>query len=127
MELHNTNLDTVSCRAKGRIKLPTRTIVEKAAILPTNQTRLAPAPQSASCHTQVGPERTRVRSRTVKRERADEARGKGIQNFDREQVGIVLRGYNRRKSSCCHAADHRIRSPQASHPFFVNSVLLDRA
>src|SRR5438552_16182079 len=77
MELHNTNLDTVSCRAKGSIKLPTRTIVEKAAILPTNQTRLAPAPQSASCHTQVGPERTRVRSRTVKRERADEARGKG--------------------------------------------------
>ena len=53
--------------------------------------------------------------------------GRGIQNSDGEQVGIVLRGYNRRKSSCCHAADHRIRSPQASHPFFVNSVLLDRA
>src|SRR6266513_3047490 len=36
------------------------------------------APQSASCRTQVGPERTRVRSSTVKRERACEARGKGI-------------------------------------------------
>src|SRR3954454_8642555 len=37
------------------------------------------APQSASCRTQVGPERTRVRSSTVKRERACEARGKGIE------------------------------------------------
>src|SRR5450759_853925 len=36
------------------------------------------APQSASCRTQVGPERTRVRSSTVKRDRAWEARGKGI-------------------------------------------------
>src|SRR5215475_12144959 len=36
------------------------------------------APQSASWRTQVGPERTRVRSRTVKRERACEARGNGI-------------------------------------------------
>src|SRR5660398_136545 len=33
-------------------------------------------PQSASCRTQVGPERTRVRSSTVKRDRACEARGK---------------------------------------------------
>src|SRR6266404_434885 len=37
------------------------------------------APQSASCRTQVGPARTRVRSSTVKRDRACEARGKGIQ------------------------------------------------
>src|SRR6476659_4763821 len=37
------------------------------------------APQSASCRTQVGPARTRVRSSTVKRERACEARGKAIQ------------------------------------------------
>src|SRR5207249_11475711 len=36
------------------------------------------APQSASWRTQVGPERTRVKSSTVKRERAWEARGKGI-------------------------------------------------
>src|SRR6516164_105109 len=36
------------------------------------------APQSASWRTQVGPERTRVRSRTVKRSRALDARGKGI-------------------------------------------------
>src|SRR5262249_5957695 len=36
------------------------------------------APQSASWRTPVGPARTRVRSRTVKRERAVEARGKGI-------------------------------------------------
>src|SRR5882762_4331450 len=36
------------------------------------------APQSASCRTQVGPERTRVRSSTVKRDRADEACGEGI-------------------------------------------------
>src|SRR6266403_4587237 len=37
------------------------------------------APQSANCRTQVGPARTRVRSSTVKRDRACEARGKGIQ------------------------------------------------
>src|ERR1022692_2762829 len=36
------------------------------------------APQSASWRTQVGPERTRVRSSTVKRERAWEALGNGI-------------------------------------------------
>ena len=36
------------------------------------------APQSASCRTQVGPERTRVRSRTVKRASACEALGMGI-------------------------------------------------
>src|SRR3984885_5165672 len=36
------------------------------------------APQSASCRTQVGPARTRVRSSTVKRARACEARGKDI-------------------------------------------------
>src|SRR5262249_59983585 len=36
------------------------------------------APQSASWGTQVGPDRTRVRSRTVKRERAEEALGNGI-------------------------------------------------
>src|ERR1700730_15304432 len=36
------------------------------------------APQSASWRTQVGPERTRVKSSTVKRARAFEARGKGI-------------------------------------------------
>src|SRR5712672_1323657 len=39
------------------------------------------APQSASCRTQVGPERTRVRSSTVKRDRAWEACGKGIQRL----------------------------------------------
>src|SRR5712675_798665 len=37
------------------------------------------APQSASCRTQVGPARTRVRSSTLKRDRACEARGKAIQ------------------------------------------------
>src|SRR5271154_5635956 len=36
------------------------------------------APQSASWRTQVGPDRTRVRSSTVKRARAFEARGNGI-------------------------------------------------
>ena len=36
------------------------------------------APQSASWRTQVGPERTRVRSRTVKRSSAREALGNGI-------------------------------------------------
>src|SRR5271165_3070030 len=36
------------------------------------------APQSASWRTQVGPERTRVRSSTVKRLSASEARGNGI-------------------------------------------------
>src|SRR5581483_4365206 len=36
------------------------------------------APQSASWRTHVGPARTRVRSRTVKRERALEALGKDI-------------------------------------------------
>jgi putative intracellular protease/amidase len=36
------------------------------------------APQSASWRTQVGPDRTRVKSSTVKRVRAFEARGKGI-------------------------------------------------
>src|ERR1700738_4065334 len=41
------------------------------------------APQSANCRTAVGPERTRVRSSTVKRERAVEARGKGIKGFQR--------------------------------------------
>src|SRR5262245_53847567 len=36
------------------------------------------APQSASCRTQVGPARTRVRSSTVKRDRACEACGMDI-------------------------------------------------
>src|SRR5690348_84029 len=36
------------------------------------------APQSASWRTQVGPERTRVRSSTVNRARALDARGNGI-------------------------------------------------
>jgi hypothetical protein len=36
------------------------------------------APQSASWRTQVGPDRTRVKSSTVKRVSAFEARGKGI-------------------------------------------------
>ena len=36
------------------------------------------APQSASWRTQVGPDRTRVRSSTVKRASAFEARGNGI-------------------------------------------------
>jgi hypothetical protein len=36
------------------------------------------APQSASWRTQVGPDRTRVKSSTVKRASAFEARGKGI-------------------------------------------------
>ena len=39
------------------------------------------APQSASCRTQVGPERTRVRSRTVKRERAWEALGNDMRRL----------------------------------------------
>src|SRR5690242_7987976 len=39
------------------------------------------APQSASWRTQVGPERTRVRSRTVKRERAWEALGDDIEKL----------------------------------------------
>jgi tetratricopeptide (TPR) repeat protein len=84
------------------------------------------APQSASCRTQVGPERTRVRSSTVKRDRACEARGKGIpENSDRDQAGIVWRGHHRRKSASCHAPDRRIRSLQASHPFFANFELPD--
>src|SRR5579871_219493 len=39
------------------------------------------APQSASWRTQVGPERTRVRSSTVNRERAFDARGNGIRQL----------------------------------------------
>src|SRR5262245_55738714 len=39
------------------------------------------APQSASWRTQVGPERTRVSSSTVKRDRAWEARGEGIESL----------------------------------------------
>src|ERR1700733_10418637 len=61
------------------------------------------APQSASWRTQVGPDRTRVRSSTVKRARALEARGKGIagvsgtnskqgQNFA-DLTGVVYRLY----------------------------------
>src|SRR5581483_10426580 len=42
------------------------------------------APQSASCRTAVGPARTRVRSRTVKRERACEARGADTDNVSDE-------------------------------------------
>src|SRR5471030_2496479 len=45
------------------------------------------APQSASWRTQVGPERTRVRSSTVKRDSADEARGKGIQGTPEGKAG----------------------------------------
>jgi len=41
-------------------------------------------PQAAA--TQVGPERTRVRSSTVKRDRADEARWKGIQEVSSSRI-----------------------------------------
>src|SRR5882672_629540 len=43
------------------------------------------APQSASWRTQVGPERTRVRSRTVKRSSALEALG--CEDFGRDNLG----------------------------------------
>src|SRR5207302_10889585 len=59
------------CRAPPSCSLPASS--SSASILTTL------APQSASCRTQVGPERTRVRSSTVKRDRACEARGKGIE------------------------------------------------
>jgi hypothetical protein len=54
-------------------------VIRQASILMTL------APQSASWRTQVGPERTRVRSSTVKRERACEARGNGIWNSGVDQ------------------------------------------
>ena len=50
------------------------------------------APQSANCRTQVGPERTRVRSSTVKRARAWLARGKGIEDVSRWQILRCLLG-----------------------------------
>ncbi len=46
------------------------------------------APQSASWRTQVGPERTRVRSSTVKRVRALEARGE--RHFQAFPKSLVL-------------------------------------
>src|SRR5215470_11707347 len=48
------------------------------------------APQSPSWRTQVGPERTRVRSRTVKRERAWEALGNGIRWLRSRYFGSEL-------------------------------------
>src|SRR5580693_7262600 len=49
------------------------------------------APQSASWRTQVGPDRTRVRSSTVKRARAFEARGKGIAGVSAAGLaGVIL-------------------------------------
>src|SRR5262245_13734484 len=56
------------------------------------------APQSASWRTQVGPERTRVRSRTVKRASACEALGNGIlQLTEPEMAGSDIH----RSSLCC--------------------------
>src|SRR3984957_7012494 len=49
------------------------------------------APQSASWRTQVGPDRTRVRSSTVKRERAFEALGVGM--ADVSHAGFAACGY----------------------------------
>src|ERR1043165_9939761 len=49
------------------------------------------APQSASWRTQVGPDRTRVRSRTVKRERAVEALGLGISDASHATDFLVER------------------------------------
>ena len=43
----------------------------------------------SACRTQVGPERTRVRSSTVKRERACEARGKVIREVSKH---VLLEG-----------------------------------
>src|SRR6476646_10045720 len=71
------------CRAPPSCSLPASS--SSASTLTTL------APQSANCRTQVGPERTRVRSSTVKRDRAVEARGKGIfvKLRQREEVGLV--------------------------------------
>ena len=53
------------------------------------------APQSASWRTQVGPDRTRVRSSTVKRARAFEARGKGIAGVSAAGLaGVILPAAN---------------------------------
>src|SRR6516225_3755579 len=49
------------------------------------------APQSASWRTQVGPARTRVRSRTVKRDRACEARGMDIRANSMDAWGVLDR------------------------------------
>src|SRR5579872_2898478 len=51
------------------------------------------APQSASWRTQVGPDRTRVRSRTVKRERASEALEKGIRIHSKPDFLPALDGF----------------------------------
>src|SRR3954471_17678814 len=51
------------------------------------------APQSASCRTQVGLARTRVRSSTVKRDKACEARGTAIR-----ENSETVEGKNRRLS-----------------------------
>src|SRR6185312_11327345 len=52
------------------------------------------APQSPNCRTQVGPERTRVRSRTVKRERACEARENGIRMGSKPVFLPALDGFS---------------------------------
>src|ERR1700704_3752557 len=57
------------------------------------------APQSASWRTQVGPARTRVRSSTMKRDRACEARGKAIDGKSGREGGN--RGKGRREPGFC--------------------------
>src|SRR5690348_1739227 len=97
------------------------------------------APQSASCRTQVGPARTRVRSSTVKRARAFEARGKAIAELSdllhRMKIP-VMRSELHRSCGCClltrmHASFvrgedkiDRIKSPAASR---VSAVLEKRS
>src|SRR5579872_4361464 len=51
------------------------------------------APQSPSWRTQVGPDRTRVRSRTVKRERASEALEKGMRIHSKPDFLPALDGF----------------------------------
>src|ERR1051325_5881996 len=72
------------------------------------------APQSASWRTQVGPARTRVRSSTVKRARAFEARGTGIAEVSDllHRMNIpVMRGELPRSGAC--------DLPARSHASFV--------
>src|SRR5690349_13945668 len=65
------------------------------------------APQSASCRTQVGPDRTRVRSSTVKRDRASEACGKGIVKGSGSDCGVTIVPKH-------HAASLRVRGCRLS-------------
>src|SRR5712691_12672239 len=90
------------------------------------------APQSASWRTQVGPDRTWVRSRTVKRSSAREARGvgifctcrgefRGVSLIRRERpggqtfpdlAGVVYRGTARGIGSACEGGPPSLPSRQ---------------